>query len=71
MFEVGSPVLSANEAIPRSRPERASFVYSSTMPESPLNFRTERDTFVQLMLGERESEFVEINQLRFVKRHAV
>ena len=66
MFDIGSPVLSGNEVLQRS--ERAgSLNYStSSFYDSPVDFRSERDTFVQLMLGERESEFIDINQMRFV-----
>ena len=67
MFEVSSPVLSSNEVVLRSRPERASFTSSdSILADTPLNFRTERDTFVRLLLAEREAEFVDIRQTRFL-----
>lgn len=64
MLEVSSPVLSSNEVVLRSRPERASFTSSDPISDTPLNFRTERDTFVRLLLGEREAEFVDIHQMR-------
>ncbi|CAB4015709.1 inositol polyphosphate 5-phosphatase OCRL-1 isoform X2 [Paramuricea clavata] len=66
MLNLSSPVLSSNEVVRRSRPERASFTSSSTIADAPLNFRTERDTFVRLLLGEREAEFVDIRQMRFL-----
>ena len=66
MLEVSSPVLSSNEAMLRSRPERASFTSSSSMYDTPVHFKTGRDTFVRLMLGEREADFVNIRQMRSV-----
>ena len=66
IFDVSSPVLSANEAVLRSRPERASFTSTSGINDTPVHFRTERDTFVRLLLGDREAEFVDIHQLRLV-----
>ncbi|XP_028418102.1 inositol polyphosphate 5-phosphatase OCRL-1-like [Dendronephthya gigantea] len=63
---LGSTVLSSNEIVHRSRPERSSFTSSSLLPDVPLNFRTERETFVQLLLGEREAEFIDIQQMRFL-----
>lgn len=59
MLDVGSSVLSSNEVLSKSRPQRPSFT-----SDTSINFRTERETFVRLVLNDRQNEFVDIRQLR-------